>query len=176
MQKKLRDLGSILVFLQEDTLEEGTATCSTILAWRILWTEEPGRLESISLRRVGHNWSDLAWTQTLFGWGNPICKWNQCLNTYTEWLEILKVCLPPNLSSTMLPQCYTFPSLAWYSQGEMRRNSLQVWLQKSIGKTFVCYWNRRSFCSLLWSIFTGQFMNWPLWHQGIHWEVLALRG
>ena len=28
----------------EDALEEGMATCSSVLAWRIIWTEEPGRL------------------------------------------------------------------------------------------------------------------------------------
>ena len=43
----------------EDPLEEGTATHSRILAWRIPWTEEPGRLGS---QRVRHNWSDLAHT------------------------------------------------------------------------------------------------------------------
>ena len=31
---------------QEDPLEKGTATCSNILAWRISWTEDPGRLHS----------------------------------------------------------------------------------------------------------------------------------
>ena len=31
----------------EDPLEKGMATCSTILAWRILWTEEPGGLQSM---------------------------------------------------------------------------------------------------------------------------------
>ena len=31
------------------------ATHSSILAWRILWTEEPGRLQSIGLQRVGHD-------------------------------------------------------------------------------------------------------------------------
>ena len=36
------------------------ATHSSILAWRILWTEEPGGLLSIGLHRVGHNWSDVA--------------------------------------------------------------------------------------------------------------------
>ena len=40
---------------QEDPLEEGMATHSSILAWRIPWTEEPGRLQSIGLERVGHN-------------------------------------------------------------------------------------------------------------------------
>ena len=40
---------------QEDPLEEGMATPSSILAWRISWTEEPGGLQSIGLQRVGHN-------------------------------------------------------------------------------------------------------------------------
>ena len=39
----------------EDPLEEGTATPSSILAWRIPWTEEPGGLQCIGLQRVGHN-------------------------------------------------------------------------------------------------------------------------
>ena len=37
----------------EDPLEEGTAAPSSILAWRIPWTEEPGELQSIGLQRVG---------------------------------------------------------------------------------------------------------------------------
>ena len=38
----------------EVPLEEGMATHSSILAWRILWTEEPGRLQSIGSQRVIH--------------------------------------------------------------------------------------------------------------------------
>ena len=38
---------------QEDPLEEGMATHSRILAWRIPWAEEPGRLQSIESQRVG---------------------------------------------------------------------------------------------------------------------------
>ena len=38
------------------------ATHSSILAWRIPWTEEPGGLQSIGSQRVGHNSSDLACT------------------------------------------------------------------------------------------------------------------
>ena len=49
---------------QEDPLEEGTSTQSSILAGRIQWTEEPGGLQSIGLQRFGHNWSDLAYTHT----------------------------------------------------------------------------------------------------------------
>ena len=40
---------------QEDTLEGGMATHSSLLAWRIPWTEEPGQLQSIGSHRVGHN-------------------------------------------------------------------------------------------------------------------------
>ena len=39
---------------QEDSLEEEMATHSSILAWRIPQTEEPGRLQSIGLQRLGH--------------------------------------------------------------------------------------------------------------------------
>ena len=40
---------------QGDPLEEDMASYSSILAWRIPWTEEPGRLQSIGLQRVGHD-------------------------------------------------------------------------------------------------------------------------
>ena len=40
---------------QEDSLEEEMATHSSILAWRIPWTEEPGGLQSVGLKRVGHD-------------------------------------------------------------------------------------------------------------------------
>ena len=39
----------------EDPLEEEMATHSSILAWRIPWTEEPGRLQSMGSQRVGHD-------------------------------------------------------------------------------------------------------------------------
>ena len=41
---------------------EGNGNHSSILAWRIPWTEEPGGLLSIGLHRVGHDWSNLAGT------------------------------------------------------------------------------------------------------------------
>ena len=39
----------------EDPLEKDMASHSSILAWRIPWTEEPGRPQSIELQRVGHD-------------------------------------------------------------------------------------------------------------------------
>ena len=49
LETRVRSLG------QEDPLEKGTATHSSILAWRIPWTEEPGGLQSMGLQRVGHD-------------------------------------------------------------------------------------------------------------------------
>ena len=40
----------------EDPLEKGMATHSSILAWRIPWTEEPVRLQTMGSKRVGHDW------------------------------------------------------------------------------------------------------------------------
>ena len=47
---------------QKDPLEEGRATHSSTLAWRIPWTEEPGGLQSSMSQRVGHDWA----TNTFF--------------------------------------------------------------------------------------------------------------
>ena len=47
----IRDAGSIPGL--EDPLEEGMATHSSILAWRIPWTVEPGGLQSLGLQRLG---------------------------------------------------------------------------------------------------------------------------
>ena len=50
---KVGDLGRSLG--GEDPLEKGMAIHSSILAWRIPWTEEPGGPQSIGLQRVGHD-------------------------------------------------------------------------------------------------------------------------
>ena len=49
-ESRVRSLG------WEDPLEKGMATHSSILAWRIPWTEKPSRLQSIGLQRVGQDW------------------------------------------------------------------------------------------------------------------------
>ena len=46
----------------EDPLEDGIATHSSVLAWRIPWTEEPGRLQSMGSQRVGHNLATFPFT------------------------------------------------------------------------------------------------------------------
>ena len=71
---------------REDLLEKGMATYSSILAWRIPWTEEPARLQSIGSHRVGQDWSDL------------VCK------------QILKVCYAMLSEKAVAPHSST---LAW---------------------------------------------------------------
>ena len=49
----IRDAGSTLGL--EDPLEEGVATHSSVLAWRISWTEEPGGLQSMGSQGIRHD-------------------------------------------------------------------------------------------------------------------------
>ena len=49
----------------EDPLEEGMATHSSTLAWRIPWTEEPGGLQSMGSQRIRHDRSNLAHTDLI---------------------------------------------------------------------------------------------------------------
>ena len=59
----------------EDPLEKGMATHFSVLAWRILKTEKLGRVWPIGLRRVRHNWSDLAYTLK-YPWSKQRFKMN----------------------------------------------------------------------------------------------------
>ena len=47
---------------QEDPLEKGMATHSSVLVWRIPWTKEPGELQSMGLQRVRHDWASYTHT------------------------------------------------------------------------------------------------------------------
>ena len=49
---------------REDHLEKGMETHSSILAWRIPWSEEPGRLQSMGLQWVRHDWARNTHTHT----------------------------------------------------------------------------------------------------------------
>ena len=60
MQNRVWSLGL------EDPLEKGMATHSIILAWRILWTEEPGRLQSIGSQRIRLDWSQFSMHKDIY--------------------------------------------------------------------------------------------------------------
>ena len=76
-------------------LEKAMATHSSTLAWKIPWMEEPGRLQSMGSRRVGHDWSDLA---HLHIWG----YW------YLSRQSSFQLVLPP-------AQCFSWCILMMYS-------------------------------------------------------------
>ena len=76
----------------EDPLEEGMAIHSSILAWRILWTQEPGRLQS----RVAKSWaqlSDLAHSTQMekIGYTGRMTLW-QALETNVGFLQCTTKC------------------------------------------------------------------------------------
>ena len=66
---------------REDPLEKEMVTLCSILAWRIPWTEKPGRLQSTSLQRVGHD-CDFTFTLTFC----HICFLSLLLSIYTHFL------------------------------------------------------------------------------------------
>ena len=109
----LRGAGSILGLGW--SLEEGMATHSSILTWRIPWTEEPGRLPSIGLQTVRHDWNDLAhsWlTSELHNLGSPLEEYfsitsktinHQNLTRITQNFNVLEWSLGwPRLAESML--------------------------------------------------------------------------
>ena len=78
---RVRSLG------QEDPLEKGMVTHSSVLGWRIPWTEEPAELQSLGLERVGHEWRDLA-----HAYGDCTCTW---LSTPSYWKAYRRIFLIP---------------------------------------------------------------------------------
>ena len=62
MVKRLLAMRETWVRSQEDPLEKEMATHSGTLAWKILWTEKPGRLQSMGSQRVRHKLSDFTFS------------------------------------------------------------------------------------------------------------------
>ena len=133
----IRDMGSIPGL--KDLLQEGMATPwhSTILAWRILQTEEPGGLQSRELQRVRHDWSNLACTQvplpsrrTLFIYfsetSNPCFSWGQEAHLFQVCLAVALTALERKLSLTCLLNvglvcpAGSAPSKGWLNNFPMR--------------------------------------------------------
>ena len=71
----------------EDPLEEEMVTHSSILAWRIPWTEKPSRLQFAGSQRVGHDW-----VTSLY---NYICYITECIahGHITHWAPVVFLCI-----------------------------------------------------------------------------------
>ena len=85
---------------QEDFLEEGMATYSSILVWRIPWTEEPGGLHSIGSERVRHNWSNLACTHNYPSSLSSVGKFG-----VSDYIILCKFLLESGLQANSSPTC-----------------------------------------------------------------------
>ena len=84
---------------QEDPLEKEMVTCSSILAWRIPWREEPDRLQSTGLQRVGHDWVT---SLSLFMVTDANCIY--CSDHFTVYTNIKSLCSTPEANAVFLCQ------------------------------------------------------------------------
>ena len=103
-----------------------TATHSSILAWRIPWTEEPGRLQSIRSQKVRHNWSNLARAHTSLSWMTCALI---LINENTQ-PSILPLNHPPSVPTVM-----SFCHQSWPFPVAQR----PVWVRHLIGKGKAVY-------------------------------------
>ena len=147
------------------------ATHSSILAWRIPWTEESGRLQSMGSQRVGHDWSDSALTQGMFTSCSYAVDIGMMFVSTRDWAknyhklcwdqrgsEILSIQAP-----LMLRVCaqlrLQFPSLC-HSEHRSTQPSLTLGLRLSPSE-------RRWFLYCMWlQNLCGFPSRWPSWLSG----------
>ena len=118
---------------QKDPLEKEMATHSSTLAWKIPWTEEPGRLQSMGVARAGHN----VMTKP------PLTKWEQAKAIYSEldtvrksvtitcvWLRLKGRGVEILYSEKEEDSSYTVIGGYWHEEarGGLTRNRHPVWL------------------------------------------------
>ena len=135
---------------REDSLEEEMATHFSILSWKISWTEEPGGLQSMGLKRVGLNWAHTTTMQHLIT--------TMSLRISLKFLGLFSHgLLPINLISTFLRN---YPSWRACRCKPRPTVSLQKWLLFLQVQT-VCLGYR------LLTSFTLSLMNKSLWLRSL---------
>ena len=97
----------------EDLLEKEMATYSSNLAWRIPWTEEPNRLQSMGSQKVGHNWATNSFTTYEVLWcvltiSCPLCFSQRKVRSCHS--RVLNMWFPLISSLPLLPVYSCFPS------------------------------------------------------------------
>ena len=100
---------------QEDSLKKKMATHSSILAWKIPWTEEPDGLQSTGSQRVGHDWeTSLHFTKSndWYRVGKALGWWRQRLRHHTLWR--LQGSIFSCLFEFWLAQVLVFWCLCWH--------------------------------------------------------------
>ena len=130
-----------------DPLEQGMATDSSILAWEIPWTEEPGELQSIGSQRVGHIWSNLAHKiVTQIKNRHPYYKRKesevaQSCPTLCDPMD----CSPPGFSIHGIFQAWVLEWVAIsFSRGSSRPRDWN-WVSRIAGRCFTIWATRESY-------------------------------
>ena len=92
--------------VQEDPLEKEMATHSSILAWRILWTEEPGGLQSVGSQRVRHD----SHKHTVQSDDQMVSQVTVCKLLFVFWTSLcVKPCLGPWGGLSVTPKVWLSP-------------------------------------------------------------------
>ena len=114
----------------EDPLEKEMATHSNIFAWKIPWTEEPGRLQSMGSQRVGHDWAISLSLFTFFHfeghsaapWVSVVCMIHACQLSSWEYIWVILACWvkPPH----------------WHLGGEKESSGKDAWCPGWAEKVF----------------------------------------
>ena len=118
---------------QADPLEEGMATHSSTLAWRIPWTEEPGGLQSVGSQRVRHDWATKQQQQTLSCTGSVLGGFGSILKYEEKNLNIkidMAMCLTDSLCCTLetnnvVNQLYSNENCKW-----IHLKNVKTWQQQ----------------------------------------------
>ena len=111
---------------REDPLEEEMATHSSILVWKIMWTEELGRVQCIGFQRVRHDWSNLACmlkNKDVHGIGRPR-NWRAAF--------LWSVC------SALGPKCVKIELLLQYSQATLTHSCKHCEIGEALPKLWGC--------------------------------------
>ena len=171
----------------EDPLEEGMAIHSSILAWRIPWTEEPGGLQSMGSQRVGHDWVTKHSTACICSLpleppSPPPPGYYRVRSEFCEphskfllaiYLTYSNVCFHLTL--------YIHPTLSFISPDRVHKSVLYVWV--SIAPFIFIYFAAQDLQSLWHSgsfVVTYGLFNCSMWNlvsqpgKSLHWEPRVL--
>ena len=115
---------------REDPLEKKMATRSSILAWKIPWTEDPGRLQFIGSQSVGHNWvSSLSFFLSLY-----VALWDS-KTPHRPTGERVSWCLETSPPSRLPPQDWSLSQLfclsfwlLYFVLSPLEENGLPFWV------------------------------------------------
>ena len=130
------------------------ATHSSILAWRIPWTEEPGGLQSMGSQRVGHDWMT---SLSLFHFSTLIsrCTEIDVLQEQFSWTKVcLSRCLHQCVHTTYIRSSTSAASVLWFPLNSLAASSARK--------------------SPFWLCIQFPPGSFPFWHPKVSWHVIHL--